>query len=475
MSAKSLYFVTDKKLSEFENLKKALIKEFQNLIIFTPIRLENLDENSCFSQKEFDGMIAKNMIKEAKKTIIDKFESFKNSFVLVVANSLNFKLANDLNSPVLGHFLNDIEGILFTKQCEFLNLNSIGFLNKNLSNFQDIMLKLKSFNKKIITPIKFENMLFKMASKKIQNIVLPESEDERILKASEILLKSGAVNLTLLGNKDEILNNASNLGLNLEKANFINPLNSDLLDEFSNTFYELRKNKGVSLEEAKNIVKDRNYFANMLVFTNRASGVVSGAVGTTADTVRPALQIIKTKPNVNSVSGAFFMCLEDRVCIFADCAIIPNPYPKDLANIAKSSVEMARAFGFNPLVAMLSYSTGNSGSGDSVEKIQEAINLAKDELGDIIDGPLQFDAAVDKIVASKKMPNSKVAGEANVFIFPDLNSGNIAYKAVQRLSGAVAIGPILQGLKKPVNDLSRGCLVEDIINTVLISAIQVGE
>ena len=288
------------------------------------------------------------------------------------------------------------------------------------------------------------------------------------------MLKKEAVNVILLGEPDKIDKKAKNLKLNLSKATIINPLKSELLDEFADEFYELRKHKGITLEDAKKTILDKNYFATMLVLVGKADAMVSGAVGTTADTIRPALQLIKTKEGISTVSGAFLMCLEDEVLVFGDCAVVPEPTAKELCDIAISLSSTAKSFDIKPKIALLSYSTGESGKGKSVDKVKEALNLAKESLGENVDGPLQFDAAIDEKVAKKKMPNSKVAGKTNTFVFPDLNSGNITYKAVQRLTGCVAMGPILQGLKKPVNDLSRGASVEDIVNTVLISAIQAG-
>lgn len=316
-------------------------------------------------------------------------------------------------------------------------------------------------------------MLFDMAKSDVKNVVLPESFDDRILKAADIILKSKAAKITLLGKKDEILQNAKKLNLDLNEAEILDNENDERLEKFANTFYELRKEKGITKEKAEILVKDRTYFGTLMVYLNEADAMVSGASTTTAQTIRPALQIIKTKSEINTVSGSFLMCMKDKIWIFADCAITPNPTADQLAQIALSSAKTAVSFGIEPKIAMLSYSTGDSGSGDDVDFVKEALKKAKIICKDYkVDGPLQFDASVDNVVAKKKMPNSKVAGEANVFIFPNLNCGNICYKAVQRSSNAVAIGPILQGLKKPVNDLSRGCLVEDIVNTILISAIQ---
>lgn len=324
-----------------------------------------------------------------------------------------------------------------------------------------------------LTPNRFAFELSQRARADKKTIVLPESDDERILKAAEILLAKDVVNLVLLGDEGEIQSRTKQLGLNLKGVQIFNPANSPLNAEFASTLYEARKAKGMSEDEAKRLVLDRTYFGTLLVHTNKADAMVSGASTTTAETIRPALQLIKTKEGVSTVSGAFFMSLNERVLLFADCAVTPNPTPQQLADIAFTSATTARAFGFEPKIAMLSYSTGSSGSGVSVDAVKEAVAIAREKYPDLtLDGPLQFDAAIDPKTAKSKMPNSNVAGQANVFIFPDLNAANIAYKAVQRTANALAIGPILQGLKKPVNDLSRGCLVEDVVNTVILSAIQ---
>jgi len=346
------------------------------------------------------------------------------------------------------------------------------FKNVNMKKI-DKKLKLPT-DKNIITPIMFEYNLFHIARKNKKKIVLPESEDDRILRATEILLNQNIVDIILLGKQDEIYKRAKLLGLNIKKATIIDPKTSDLTQKFANKYYEMRKHKGILANMAVEIMRDEyNYFATMMVHMGYADGMVSGASHTTANTVRPALQIIKTAKGVDIVSSVFFMCLESKVLIYADCAINQNPSSKELAQIAISSAYTAKSFQIEPKVAMLSYSTGSSGSGEDVQKVIEATKLAQQYTKNIpIDGPLQYDAAVDKTVAAKKAPSSDVAGKATVLIFPDLNTGNNTYKAVQRSSNAVAIGPILQGLKKPVNDLSRGCTVKDIINTVAITAIQ---
>lgn len=325
----------------------------------------------------------------------------------------------------------------------------------------------------IVTPLMFEYSLLKRARENKQTIVLPEAQDERILKATQILLNSDVVNIVLLGDNVEIKHRASLSGINIDKATIIDPASSEHLEYLSEEFYKIRQHKGLTLEQAKETLQTiPNYFATMMVQTGLASGMVSGSISTTADTVRPALQIIKTTPDTPIVSSVFFMCLDTEVLVYGDCAINLDPTAAELAIIAKSSAVTAQAFGIEPKIAMLSYSTGQSGSGDDVEKVKEATKILQEEKKLLVEGPIQYDAAIEKSVAAQKLPNSLVAGVANVLIFPDLNTGNNTYKAVQRSSGAVAIGPVLQGLNKPINDLSRGCLVSDIVNTIAITAIQ---
>ncbi len=334
--------------------------------------------------------------------------------------------------------------------------------------------KLSLSQTDIMTPIMFKYNLFERARLDKKHIVLNESGDDRILRATEILLHSKVVDITLLGDGDDIRHRSQILGINLSKANIINPISSPLLDIFVDKFYEIRKHKGILKQQAHDIfISDSTYFATMMVHLEYADGMVSGAVGTTANTVRPALQIIKTKKDIDIVSSIFFMCLDTKVLVYGDCAINPSPNSNELAQIAISSASTAKQFGIIPKVAMLSYSTGESGLGKDVELVAQATkNILDKNLEFIVEGPIQFDAAIDKKIAMKKSPNGKLQGDASVLIFPDLNTGNNTYKAVQRNSDAVAIGPVLQGLNKPVNDLSRGCKVIDIVNTVAITAIQ---
>jgi phosphate acetyltransferase len=325
----------------------------------------------------------------------------------------------------------------------------------------------------VLTPLMFEYQLMERARANRQRIVLPESEDDRILEAAGILLRRGVANLILLGDETKVRAQASVLGLDLDDASIVSPLDPALVEKFAGAYADARAHKGMTVERAQEVVTDISYFGTMMVHLGMADGMVSGAVNTTAHTIRPALEFIKTKPGVSTVSSVFLMCLADRVLAYGDCAVIPEPTVEQLADIAVSSAETARQFGIEPRVAMLSYSTGTSGSGADVEKVRAATELVRERAPELLlEGPIQYDAAVDPEVARTKLPNSPVAGRATVFIFPDLNTGNNTYKAVQRSAHAIAIGPVLQGLRKPVNDLSRGALVDDIVNTVAITAVQ---
>ena len=325
----------------------------------------------------------------------------------------------------------------------------------------------------VVTPLMFEHQLQDIARSDRRTIVMPESTDDRILTSADILLQRGVANLVLLGDAQAIKQRATRLGLSLHGVTVVDPTDAELIERFAAEYARLRAHKGVTIEQAKEKLTDLSYFGTMMVHLGMADGMVSGAINTTANTIRPSLEFIKTKPGVSVVSGSFLMCMPDQVVVYADCAVNPDPTAAQLADIAISSVETAVAFGIEPRVAMLSYSTGTSGSGADVDKVREATEIVREKMPDLaLEGPIQFDAAVDPTVARTKLPDSPVAGRATVFIFPDLNTGNNTYKAVQRSSGAVAIGPVLQGLNKAVNDLSRGALVEDIVNTVAITAIQ---
>ncbi|MHA4844189.1 phosphate acetyltransferase [Flavitalea antarctica] len=383
--------------------------------------------------------------------------------------------------------------IIAVKKGTFETTRTIGSIHSRIGadNKQKIELAIDTFEKHIdmaalenkiitfrqegITPHMFQYQLVKWAKRQKKHIVLPEGNEERILKAAAKLIAQDIVDLTLLGDPAEIATSVKKLGLNLDLGaiRIINPVNSGYYTEYYETLFELRKNKNVNLEMARDMMTDVSYFGTMMVHKGHADGMVSGAVHTTQHTIRPALQFIKTKPGISIVSSIFFMCLPERVAIFGDCAVNPDPTAQELAEIAISSAESSAKFGIEPKIAMLSYSSGTSGEGEDVEKVRVATQLVKQKRPDLkVEGPIQYDAAVDPIVGNQKLPGSPVAGKASVLIFPDLNTGNNTYKAVQRETGALAIGPMLQGLNKPINDLSRGCTVEDIFNTVIITAIQ---
>ncbi len=328
-----------------------------------------------------------------------------------------------------------------------------------------------------MTPRMFTHNLVQQAQAEPRHIVLPEGTEPRILKAAAELVGRRIVTLTLLGQPETVaaLVRKHDIPLDLEQVTLIDPATSDRLDDYADTYYELRRHKGINREQARELMEDVSHYGTMMVYRGDADGMVSGAIHTTQHTVRPALQIIRTRPGFSIVSSVFFMCLDNGVVVYGDCAVNPGPDAAQLAEIAIASADTARLFGLEPRVALLSYSSGESGQGEEVEKVRKATRIARSLRPDLLlEGPIQYDAAVDPDVAAQKMPDSPVAGRATVFIFPDLNTGNNTYKAVQRETGAIAMGPILQGLRKPVNDLSRGCSVEDIVNTVVITAIQAG-
>ncbi|WP_167137001.1 phosphate acetyltransferase [Diaminobutyricimonas sp. TR449] len=332
---------------------------------------------------------------------------------------------------------------------------------------------LKVTTASVVTPLMFERGLLGRARADLKHIVLPEGGDDRILQAANMLAQRGVVKLTVLGDEAKIRSRAAELGLDLGQVQILSPFDPELRQRFAEEYVRLRSHKGISAEMAADSVTDVSYFGTMMVHLGLADGMVSGAQHTTAHTIRPAFEIIKTKSGVKVVSSVFLMALADRVLVYGDCAVIPEPTVEQLADIAISSAETAQQFGIEPRVAMLSYSTGDSGSGVDVEKVRAATELVRERSPDLlVEGPIQYDAAADPAVAAQKMPDSPVAGKATVFIFPDLNTGNNTYKAVQRSANAVAMGPVLQGLNKPINDLSRGALVRDIVNTVAITAIQ---
>lgn len=367
--------------------------------------------------------------------------------------------------------LQEIYGLI--EPTDTRKINTVLGLYDHYVNGKEISARLNMTKPGRMTPMMFELNLIERAKANKMRIVLAEGEEPRILQATDILLRREVADIILLGNADKINKLARELHLDISKATIIDPVTSPKFEDYAATYAELRKAKGVTIERARDVMSDATYYATMMVKKDDADGMVSGAVNTTAHTIRPAFEFIKTKPGYSVVSSVFLMCLKDRVLVFGDCAVNPNPTSQQLAEIAVASADTAKVFGIDPRVAMLSYSTGTSGKGADVDVVVEATALAKEKAPELsLEGPLQYDAAIDPTVAKTKLPNSKVAGKATVFIFPDLNTGNNTYKAVQRAAEAVAIGPVLQGLNKPVNDLSRGCTVPDIVNTVAITAIQ---
>ena len=399
---------------------------------------------------------------------------------LVPETSILKLLSSTTNVPIIsvasGTFdtanrVGNIRSQIYAKSTQKIE-TSLSLFNEYVDG-KELLKRLVDHASNVITPHMFQYNLAQKARASKKHIVLPEGEDPRILRAAVDLMQSDIVHITLLGDTSRIMKEATKLGLDISDIPIINPANSEALETYAQTFYELRKHKGVNMDMARDFMNDVSYFGTMMVYKGHADGMVSGAVHTTQHTIRPALQFVKTKPGVKLVSSIFFMCLPNRVCIFGDCAINPNPSAEELAQIAMASAKSAINFGITPKVAMLSYSSGSSGKGEDVERVRKATELVKEQWPELeIEGPIQYDAAVDPIVGKGKLPDSKVAGQANVLIFPDLNTGNNTYKAVQRETGALAIGPMLQGLNKPVNDLSRGCTVNDIFNTVVVTAIQ---
>lgn len=405
----------------------------------------------------------------------------------------------ELNSSIIKLIegLEKVVPILWVKDGTFSIASRLGAVRSHIyaENIDKIKMSINMFEKyvdvaslneklvsykgsEVLTPRMFQYNLLKKAKEVRKHIVLPEGNDDRILIAASQLQKTDVVKLTILGKKVNIEASVKRLNIpfDFDKTVIINPIESEYFSDFSNTLYELRKHKGLSPAMAEDLMADVSYFGTMMVYKGLADGMVSGAAHTTQHTIKPALQFVKTKPGFSVVSSIFFMCLEDRVSVFGDCAINPNPTAEELAEIAISSADSSIAFGIDPKIAMLSYSSGASGKGEDVDTVRRATEIVKEKRPDLkVEGPIQYDAAVDPSVGKKKLPNSEVAGQANVLIFPDLNTGNNTYKAVQRETGALAIGPMLQGLNKPVNDLSRGCTVDDIFNTVILTAIQAQE
>lgn len=384
-------------------------------------------------------------------------------FTILSVSGSTLEAVNEISSLAIHVSANDFQKIDIAKSlaCRYVD-------NKKIND----KLKIEKIRKR--TPDIFKYEILERACSEKKRIVLPEGDDDRTLKAALWVRERDIAEVILLGDENLIVKKATTLGLKLESGiEIINPVESQNFEDYVDTYYELRKHKHYTMENAQDRMHDAIYYGTMMIYKGDADGLVSGAVNTTQHTIRPAFEIIKTKPDIKNASSIFLMSLKDRVLVYGDCAIIPIPTAEQLSDIAITSADTAKNFGIDPYIAMLSYSTGKSGKGPEVEKVREATAIARSKRPDLpIEGPIQYDAAIDADVARIKLPESKVAGRATVFIFPDLNTGNNTYKAVQRSSGAIAIGPVMQGLKKPVNDLSRGCLVEDIVYTIAITAIQ---
>jgi phosphate acetyltransferase len=440
----------------------------ENVLIVTPgdrgdIIIGSLQANLSTSYPKVAGIVL-TAGTQPEEPIVRLIEGLQNVVPILSVNTGTFQTITDI-AAVKARITPDN-----TKKIQL----AIDTFNKHV-DLTSLDEKIITYESEGMTPHMFQYQLGKWAKRTIKNIVLPEGDDDRVLKAAARLIAQDIVTLTILGNPADITASIKRLGLNFDfsKVTIIDPANSTYYDDYVETLYELRKDKNVTLEMARDLMTDVSYFGTMMVFKGHADGMVSGATHTTQHTIRPALQFVKTRPGISTVSSVFFMCLEDRVSVFGDCAVNPNPTAEQLAEIAISSADTSKRFGIEPRIAMLSYSSGTSGAGEDVEKVRRATEIVKEKRPDLkVEGPIQYDAAVDPVVGKQKMPNSEVAGQASVLIFPDLNTGNNTYKAVQRETGALAIGPMLQGLNKPVNDLSRGCTVDDIFNTVIITAIQ---
>lgn len=452
-------------------LRNYLTRIKENALVITPgdradIILGALQANASSNYPKISGIILTgNLIPE--DSILKLIEGVQSTIPIISVDGGTFGVSNRIGAVKPKIYANNNQKIVLALDTFDKYVNQEGLTNI-----------FTNFNSDKITPSMFQYNLLQKARLHRKHIVLPEGNDERIIKAAARLQLLDIVDLTLLGHKKDIQTKANQLGVQIDfnKIKVLNPEDSQYNSSFGKSLFEARKHKGMTETTAYDLTRDVSYYGTLMIYNGLADGMVSGAVHTTMHTIKPALQIIKTKPGVSVVSSVFFMCLSDRVSVMGDCAVNPNPNAEQLAEIALSSAASAAAFGVNPKVAMLSYSSGTSGKGEEVEKVRRATEIVKTKNPDLkIEGPIQYDAAVDMSVAKTKMPDSEVAGQASVLIFPDLNTGNNTYKAIQRETGALAIGPMLQGLNKPVNDLSRGCTVDDIFNTVLITAIQANQ
>ncbi|WP_435415985.1 phosphate acetyltransferase [Polaribacter aestuariivivens] len=452
-------------------LRNYLTRIKENALVITPgdradIILGALQANSSKNYPKIAGIILTGRL-IPEESIIKLIEGVQSTVPIISVEGGTFSISNKIGSVKSKIYATHNKKILLSLDTFDKFVNAEGLTNI-----------LTSYTSVKMTPSMFQYNLLQKARIHKKHIVLPEGDDERIITAAARLQLLDIVDLTLLGDRNTIQLKCDQLGIqiDLDKLNILNSEDSIHNKDFANTLFEARKHKGLTETTAVDLTRDVSYYGTLMILNGLADGMVSGAVHTTMHTIKPALQLIKTKPGVSVVSSVFFMCLSDRVSVMGDCAVNPNPNAEQLSEIAISSAASAEAFGIPAKVAMLSYSSGSSGKGEEVEKVRKATELAKAKKPNLkIEGPIQYDAAVDMSVAKTKMPDSEVAGQASVLIFPDLNTGNNTYKAIQRETGALAIGPMLQGLNKPVNDLSRGCTVDDIFNTVLLTAIQANQ
>ena len=452
-------------------LRNYLTRIKENALVVTPgdradIILGALQANASSNYPKIAGLILTGALLP-EDSILKLIEGVQSTVPIISVQGGTFGVTNKIGAVRSKIYSTNSKKILLALDTFDSYVNSEG-----LSNI------LTQYSSVRITPNIFQYNLLQRAKKHRKHIVLPEGNDDRIIQAAARLQLLDIVDLSLLGDRNTIQLKCDQIGIqiDLDKINILNPEDSIYNKEFAATLFEARKHKGMTETIANDLVKDVSYYGTIMVMKGMADGMVSGAAHTTQHTIKPSLQLIKTKPGVSVVSSVFFMCLPDRVSVMGDCAVNPNPNAEQLAEIAISSAESSEAFGIDARIAMLSYSSGSSGKGEEVEKVRKATEIVSEKFPNLkIEGPIQYDAAVDMNIAKSKMPNSKVAGQASVLIFPDLNTGNNTYKAIQRETGALAIGPMLQGLNKPVNDLSRGCTIDDIFNTVLLTAIQANQ
>lgn len=452
-------------------LRNYLERVEENSLIITPgdradIVMGAFQANASTNYPSISGLILTGGIKP-EEPILRLIEGLPNPVPIILVDDVTF---------VAAYKIGNVKPKIRPGDTRKIEL-SISTFEDNVDT-ESLLNKFRSFRSNVMTPRMFQYNLVSKAKSEKKHIVLPEGTDPRVLTAAVHLVEQNVVDVTLLGKREEVLAKADKIGvtINEEDIRIIDPAKSEHYEDYWKTYYELRRHKNIPEEMAQDALLDVSYFGTMMVYKGHADGMVSGAAHTTAHTIIPALQFVKTRPGVSTVSSCFFMCLEDHVSVMGDCAVNVSPTSAQLAEIAVSSAESAKAFGIEPKVALLSYSSGTSGTGVEVDKVREATEKAKEMRPDLkIEGPIQYDAAVDPIVGKSKLPDSEVAGQASVLIFPDLNTGNNTYKAIQRETGALAVGPMLQGLNKPVNDLSRGCTIDDIFNTVVITAIQAQE